>query len=239
MTKPLPCKCGNTHIIRDVYIGKPTMVRLRCSECNFTGNKRNSTEKAIISWNNKLNKQFNGDDMSGRGRPPKLTDERLIKDAIEKTRSYGEAARYLHVSYPTFKKWAKIFNLWDDNKRNIGGKGVPHISKNGRRELKDVLAGKYNGKKLNPTRLKKWLINEFVLEPKCRICGMDEQRITDGERPLVIEFLNGDRTDYRKENLAFLCLNHAFLTVGNIVGRKKEYLYDPNTGEIIEEIKLK
>lgn len=168
-----------------------------------------------------------------------MIDERQLKATIEKTRSFYEAARYLNVSYNTFKKYAKLYDVWIIGGKNPGGKGIPKMRQGVRRELKDILNGDYNGKKLNPTRLKTWLINEITFPEKCSICGYDNKRITDGTVALLIAYADGDRTNYKKENLSLVCYNCAYETCGNLMGRRKEYLYDAYSGEIIDEIKLK
>ena len=42
------------------------------------------------------------------GRTPINLSEREVKAAIDECRSFLEAARYLKVSYNTFKKYAKL-----------------------------------------------------------------------------------------------------------------------------------
>ena len=168
-----------------------------------------------------------------------MIDKRLLKNAIEETRSFHEAARYLNICYNTFKKYAKLYDVWIEGGKNPSGKGIPKMCHGVRRELKDILNGDYNGKKLNPTRLKRWLINEVIFFPKCSICGYEKQRIVDGTVALLIAYADGDRTNYKKENLSLVCYNCAYETCGNLMGRRKEYLYDPYSGEIIDEIKLK
>jgi len=169
-----------------------------------------------------------------------MIEERQLKAAIDKTRSFREAARYLNISYNTFKKYAKLYDVWIQGGKNPSGRGIPKMRQGVRRELKDVLAGKFNGKKLNPTRLRDQIIQEMVLgEEKCSLCGFDEKRITDGKAPLLLAYEDGDRTNYKKENLSLLCYNCSYLTGGNLMGRRKEYITDPVTGEILDEIIFK
>lgn len=168
-----------------------------------------------------------------------MITERQLKNAIEKTRSFREAARYLNVSYNTFKKYALLYEEWIPGGKNPGGKGIPKMHKGEKRELKDILAGKYNGKRLNPTRFKRWLINEMVFAEECNICGYKNKRITDGQTALMIAYKDGDRTNYNQENLALICYNCTFETCGNLMGRTKEYIYDVHSGEIIDELSFK
>lgn len=169
-----------------------------------------------------------------------MIDERLLKDTIEKTRSFREAARYLNICYNTFKKYAQLYDVWIVGGKNPSGKGIPKMRAGVRRELNDVLAGKFNGKKLHPTRLRDQIIQEMKLgEEKCSNCGYEERRITDGRVPLLLAYEDGDRTNYKIENLSLLCYNCSFVMGGNLMGRRKEYIYDPYSGEIIDEIVVK
>ena len=163
-----------------------------------------------------------------------------IKNAIEKTRSYMEAARYLNVSYNTFKMYCKQYGIWIHGGINPDGKGIPKISRRKRKSFKQVTQGKYNGRKdINITRYKEYIIAELLKEEKCENCGFEERRITDEKVPLLIAFDDGDKTNYKLENLTFLCYNCTFLLQGNIIGRTKEYLYDNYSGEIIDRIDFK
>ena len=168
-----------------------------------------------------------------------MIDERKLKSAIKNGRSFYEAARHLGVSYNTFKKYAKLYDVFIQGGKNPSGKGIPKMYNGHRRELKDVLAGQYNGKRLNPTRLKRWLINEMVFAEECSICGYNKRRITDGTMALMIAYNDGDRTNYNKENLSLICYNCTYETCGNLMGRTKEYIYDVHTGNIIDEVNFK
>jgi hypothetical protein len=39
--------------------------------------------------------------------------------------------------------------------------------------------------------------------------------------PLLLNFKDGNKKNYRKENIEFLCYNHYFLTVGDIFSDKQ------------------
>ena len=56
------------------------------------------------------------------GRRMVLT-KRTIETAIENTNSQSQAARWIGISYNTYKKWAKTYTLWEQHK-NPSGKGI-------------------------------------------------------------------------------------------------------------------
>lgn len=66
------------------------------------------------------------------------------------------------------------------------------------------------GSVISSSALRKRLIREGLLEPKCEMCGLDTWR---GEPlPLALDHINGDPGDNRLENLRILCPNCHALT---------------------------
>lgn len=185
-----------------------------------------------------------GEQLNSVPRKPIRLTAKQVKYALDSTRSIKEAYTYLNVSRNTLKRYAKIHfgEGFIDKYANAGGKGIPRYveSKNWRREMSDILGGKFNGTNFDRRQLKERLINELVLEERCANCGFDTKRIVDHRAPMMIHYVNGNRTDYRRENLQLLCYNCYFLYVGNIHGKKTEYIpmYNPLTGEAIDELKF-
>jgi hypothetical protein len=159
---------------------------------------------------------------TGTGYRPIMESE--IKDIQKKARSAREASRLLGVSYNTYKKYAKQYGLFEKLK-NPSGVGIRKgsMARSMYAPLDDILAGKY------PTypiwKLKKRLLLSGYMEEKCSCCQFEEKRLTDDRAPLLLDFLNGDRTDHSYDNLRMLCFNCYFLQVGNFSGRRKEYSY--------------
>lgn len=147
----------------------------------------------------------------GRAATPILKSQ--IEEAQRNTNSNMSAARYLEVSYPRYKKYAKLYNLFDDH-LNQSGFGVDKgFSKNpNNTPLKEVLEGKHPN--YSPAKLKNRLIARKKLEEKCYLCGFCEKRITDQKLPLILNFIDNDRTNFKIGNLNLLCYNCIFLTAG-------------------------
>ena len=174
------------------------------------------------------------------GRPEKNLSKEEIQNAYDVNKSSMAAARYLNVSYNTFKKYAKLHNVWIKGGKNPSAKGIPKVHTHSKRKLnlEKLLNGEMNGKIMNIKRLKDRLIRELVFEEKCDNCGFDEKRIADQRAPLVLTFADDNRQNYKLENMRLLCYNCRFLLVGNLTGIQKEYLIDPTTGDIIEKLAL-
>jgi hypothetical protein len=160
-------------------------------------------------------------------KPRPLTKE-MILAAMAKTKSNMAAARYLSCSYVHYKKWAKIYesntheNLFEQHK-NQSGVGIPKFLRAGGKEpaLLDIIEGRVNASSFTPDKIKYRLITEGYLEEKCGNCGFEERRVLDYKMPLLLHFKDGNKKNYKLDNIELLCYNHYFLTVGDIFSDKQ------------------
>ena len=53
------------------------------------------------------------------------------------------------------------------------------------------------------------------------MCKFNERRVNDYKIPLLLNFKDNNKKNYRKENIELLCYNHYFLTVGDIFTDKQ------------------
>lgn len=157
-------------------------------------------------------------------RAVKVLTREQIEGAMNVTLSNRAAARYLHVSYPHFKKYAYLYKdkegvtLFEKHK-NQSGKGIPKfaasfVGPNGKKKeppIADILEGRVSAAHYNPQQLKYKLISLGLIEPKCSRCGYDKVRILDGKSPLILQHKDGNVNNWNLENLEFICYNCAFL----------------------------
>lgn len=161
----------------------------------------------------------------------------LSREDIERAQSHTvsnkAAARFLGCSYSHYQVYSKLYKddagvtLWDKHK-NRGAPGVGrlgyNIKKNQSHQIKllDVLSGKvpFNFSE-NLDVLKHKLIFEGFLPECCNNCGFREKRITDLKVPLLINYRDGNKTNWQLDNLEFLCYNCYFITVGNVFSDKQ------------------
>jgi len=165
----------------------------------------------------------------GEGRKALNLSENEIRYAQENSQSAHGAARFLRVDYDTYKKYAKLYidsatgkSLFELYK-NPAGKGIRKQSKVRRFEtlrerLEPIINGERPDVKISPSKFKKRLIQAFILEEKCERCGFCERRSVDYTIPLMLDWIDGDKTNHLLTNLRLLCHNCYYLEVGSIYG---------------------
>lgn len=147
----------------------------------------------------------------------------MILAAMSKTQSNRAAARYLSVSFVHYKKWAKLYKdeatgltLWEKHK-NQSGVGIPkYLSRSSEPALLDIIEGRATPGSFTPEKIKTRLIAEGYLAEECYTCKMTERRVLDYKMPVLLHFKDGDKQNYKIENLELLCYNCYFLTVGDV-----------------------
>ncbi len=154
---------------------------------------------------------------TGKGWRPLLESE--IDEAQSNTENATEAAKYLGIAYRTYKKWCLVYNKWKINPWGKGSKKKYWDPNKGKYPLNQILEGKFPNYPVY--RLKDLLIRSGVKEAKCEVCDFDERRLTDEKIPLLVNFIDGNEKNHKKENLQMLCYNHYFLQGRGYIRRGK------------------
>ena len=154
--------------------------------------------------------------------PKPLSKEQIVA-AQAKTLSNMAAARYLHVSYQHYKKWAKLYKLFESHK-NQAGIGVPKFLKGSKKmpHMVEIIEGRIAASHFDPNKLKYALIEQGYLPEECSICGFKERRVLDYKIPLLLHFKDKNSNNYSLDNVQLLCYNHYFLQVGDIFNGNDE-----------------
>ena len=150
-----------------------------------------------------------------------LESEILAAQSISKTEA--EAARKLGVSFLTYRKYAKMYNIYG-RIANMAGKGIAKPVKNedgGKYPLNQILEGKFP--KYSTGRLKTRLLRCKRIESRCNKCGFSEGRISDGQVPLLLNYIDGNNKNKLRDNLELLCYNCYYLYVNNPFGCRKTF----------------
>ena len=149
-----------------------------------------------------------------------LSKEQIVA-AQAKTKSNMAAARYLHVSYQHYKRYAKLYKLFEGHK-NQSGKGIPKFLKGPKKmpHMLEIIEGRIAASSFDPNKLKYALIEQGYLSEECAICKFKERRVLDYKMPLLLHFQDGNSNNYSLENVQLLCYNHYFLNVGDVFNTK-------------------
>jgi len=174
--------------------------------------------------------------------------ESQIRYAMDNTSSNSEAAKWLHISFSTWKKYASMYideptgkTLFTLHKETGFAKRLVLPQTRYRRKasapwafqptpIQEVFDNKHPKYSLN--RFKERLIKEGHIEERCSCCGFQERREHDYDMPLKMHWIDGNKANYALANIQLLCFNCYFLNVGNpFGGKERQYYIDESTGE--------
>jgi hypothetical protein len=163
------------------------------------------------------------------GRPPRILSEAVIRNAMRHTQSNFQAARYLNMTIDTYRKYAKLYIDQETGKtlyelhKNDTGKGIKKISWKNEISLQKIeeILGRDAYRAVNAQKLKDRLIYEGKLNTECYKCGHHEKRVVDYKQPLILNFKDGNKNNWKHSNLEMLCYNCYFLLVGNLFSDKQ------------------
>lgn len=151
-------------------------------------------------------------------RPSKIITKEDILRAQKMTRSNMAAARYLHVSYNHYKKYAKMYKDEEgvtllEAHKNQAGEGIPKFALAGTDKipLMDLLEGRVPIEHFDARKIKQRLLFEGLIEEKCNRCGFSERRVTDLKVPIILNFKDKNKKNWNLDNIEFLCYNCSFL----------------------------
>jgi len=133
--------------------------------------------------------------------------------AINETKSMHSAAKLLRVAYNTFKKYAKLYEVFDAQPA-YRPKGIPGGAKPV--ELSEIFNG--NNPNYSNAKLQYRLCREGFLAEECSNCGYEEYRANDMTKPLLLDYLDDDSTNKDIANLRLLCYNCYYLLKLDRVG---------------------
>jgi 5-methylcytosine-specific restriction endonuclease McrA len=155
--------------------------------------------------------------------------EDQIWEAMKNTRSNHEAARWMQITYITYKKYASKYIDRDTGKTlfelhmNQSAKGIPKFGKrrHDKASIIDIMEEKVPKTFVSVKVLKTQIIQQAILEEKCCRCGYQEKRVIDYKVPLILNFKDGDKRNWKLENVEFLCYNCYFMCVGEVFTNKQ------------------
>lgn len=165
----------------------------------------------------------------GRGYRPLMAHEileakKILSEKFPNGFNESMVARQLRVNYFTYKKYAKMHNVWSP-KPNIRGKKNLVDPERGKHPLSEILEGKH------PTCsvfvIKKKLLGGGKKEEKCEKCGWHERSLANGKVPLFLNFMDDNPKNHALENMKLYCPN-CTLTNGRGYFRSGRKYFDPD-----------
>jgi 5-methylcytosine-specific restriction endonuclease McrA len=157
-----------------------------------------------------------------------LLDRRDIERAIKHTKSNKGAARYLGISFKTYKKIASEYKTEDgkslyETHNNKAAVGIPKFTNRLSRGpvLMDILEGGVNTSLISMKEVKMRLISEGYMKEECSCCGYNKQRSIDHKVPLIVYYVDGNKRNWKLENIQFLCYNCYFIHIADVFEEKQ------------------
>jgi hypothetical protein len=164
---------------------------------------------------------------SNRGQDLNI-ERQEIERAMRESLSNKAAAKYLGVSFTTYRKYARMYRNSDgvslyDAHKNQSAKGIPKFGKrkHDMSSIIDIMEGVVPKTFVSIKILKHQMIQHGILKEACCRCGFKEQRILDYKVPLIMNFKDGDKKNWKLNNVEFLCYNCYFLCVGEVFTNKQ------------------
>ena len=180
------------------------------------------------------------------GRPSKALTEADIRRAMKASSSNRAAARVLNVSEPTYKLYATMYVDQETGKtlfelhKNSAGKGIRKFTKDSREPvLTELLKEGMSVTSYSIDKLKGRLLKEGVIKSECSSCQFCEERITDKKIPLLLNFRDGNKSNWTLENIEMLCYNCYFLFVGDLFSKKEIEKLEDFGAPTVEKAELK
>jgi hypothetical protein len=159
----------------------------------------------------------------GSGYRPLLQSE--IEEAQKHSVFAAGQARWLGVSRTTFELWAKKYGIYKSSPSRKGMKWIRDPER-GKYPLSKILNGELNdNQKVTASMVRYKLANSNVFPLRCNICGYDKKRIVDRKIGILLDHKDGNRRNFQKDNLQWLCLNCMFECGRGYINRGK-FMFD-------------
>ena len=137
----------------------------------------------------------------------KVITKNMILEAQKHTKSNMEAARWMSVSYNTYRKWAKYYNIFEQH-LNQTGVGIKKGWAVYKVPVHDIITGKRKPpKRWSHKVLKKRLIEDGYMQEECAVCGYNEENLKTENVCLAIDFKDGNSSNTTMSNIRLLCPN--------------------------------
>ena len=139
----------------------------------------------------------------------KTITKKMIEDSQAVTKSNAAASRWLGINYLTYRKYAKLYGLFEGH-LNPSGVGIKKGYGKYRKSLDEILDGKKKGR-LTKSYLKKRLVGDGWTQEECNSCGYNEIVMAKDKVALLIDFIDDNSSNLVIDNIRLLC-PHCYLS---------------------------
>ena len=141
----------------------------------------------------------------------KTITKKMIEDSQAVTKSNAAASRWLGINYLTYRKYAKLYGLFEGH-LNPSGVGIKKGYGKYRKSLDEILDGKKKGR-LTKSYLKKRLIGDGWTQEECNSCGYNEIVMAKDKVALLIDFIDDNSSNLVIDNINFTVPSEKFVTI--------------------------
>jgi hypothetical protein len=71
---------------------------------------------------------------------------------------------------------------------------------------------------------------------ECYQCGFSEKRVIDYKQPLILNFKDGNKNNWKLDNLRMLCYNCYYLYVGNLFTDKQMKAFEDSGAPLVKDM---
>jgi hypothetical protein len=161
----------------------------------------------------------------GRGYRPLLRSE--IEDAVKVSPFGSDQAKYLGVAVSTYRKYATRHGLWKPQPHCKGSHKATWSPEKGKYPLSQILSGEFNNNKLVTDWMVKKKLIRYGTTEACAICGYNKKNLISGKVPLLLDHMDSNRYNFKKENIRLLCWN-CTVECGRGYLRRGIHFFDPD-----------
>ena len=137
----------------------------------------------------------------------KVITKNMILEAQKHTKSNMAAAKWMRVSYTTYKKWAKYYGVFEQH-LNQKGDGIKKGFAVRTVNVEDVVLGKREPpRRWSQSVVKEELIDKGYWQHECSNCGYNEENMATGKTCLGVDFKDGNSKNWLLDNIRLLCAN--------------------------------
>lgn len=161
----------------------------------------------------------------------KPISKEMIVNGLQYAKSVRSLARYLGCSYVHLRKYMKLYTddegvTFQEKYRNQKGIGIrrmqPGSTKATEEKINKILAGGSGWESVDPSKFVQEVVRMGYYPECCNKCGFRERRMIDYKVPLLLNFQDGNKNNFKQDNIELVCYNCFFLYIGEVFNHNQK-----------------